>query len=64
MDIKLEYVILKIESYINYFNKIKQELVNNVINIKVKDHSINRSDLGIYYNVGKLLSETGKNIKS
>lgn len=28
----------------NYYNEIKQELINNEINKKVKTYSINRSD--------------------
>ena len=44
----------------NYYNNIKQELINNEINRKVKEYSINRSDLTTYYNVGKMLSEAGK----
>ena len=44
----------------NYYNEIKQELINNEINRKVKKYSINRSDLNTYYNVGKMLSEAGK----
>ena len=45
----------------NYYNEIKQELINNEVYKKVKDYSKNRSDLKTYYNVGKLLSEAGKN---
>lgn len=45
---------------INYYNEIKNKLINNEINRKVKKYSINRSDLNTYYNVGKLLSEAGK----
>ena len=44
----------------NYYNEIKNELVNNEINRKVKNYSINKSDLNTYYNVGKMLSEAGK----
>ena len=44
----------------NYYDEIKNELVNNEINRKVKSYSINRSDLNAYYNVGKMLSEAGK----
>lgn len=44
----------------NYYNEIKQELINNEINRKVKRYSINRNDLNTYYNVGKMLSEAGK----
>ena len=45
----------------NYYNEIKNELINNEINRKVKNYSINKSDLNTYYNVGKLLLEAGKN---
>ena len=43
----------------NYYNEIKQELMNNEINRKIKNYSINRNDLNTYYNVGKMLSEAG-----
>ena len=46
--------------YTNYYNKIKNELVNNEIYKRVKDYSKNKSDLETYYNVGKLLVEAGK----
>lgn len=45
---------------INYYEKIKQELLNNEISKLAKRNSINNSDLTTYYNVGKMLSETGK----
>lgn len=44
----------------NYYEDIKKELINNDINRKVKTHSINKSDLTTYYNVGKMLSKAGK----
>ena len=44
----------------NYYNEIKQELINNEINRRAKNYSINKSDLSTYYNVGKMLSEAGK----
>ena len=43
----------------NYYNEIKNELINNEINKKVKNYSINKSDLNTYYTVGKLLFEAG-----
>lgn len=43
----------------NYYNEIKNELINNEINRKVKNYSINKSDLDAYYNVGRMLSEAG-----
>ena len=44
----------------NYYKEIKEELINNEINKKVKNYLVNRSDLNTYYNVGKMLSEAGK----
>ena len=44
----------------DYYVKIKDELVNNEVYKKVKDYSKNRSDLKTYYNVGKFLSAAGK----
>ena len=44
----------------DYYNNIKNELINNEITKKVKDYSKNRSDLETYYKVGKLLSDAGK----
>ena len=46
--------------FINYYDEIKKELLNNEITKKVKNYSINKSDLNTYYNVGKLLKEAGK----
>ncbi len=43
-----------------YYNEIKNQLINNEINRKVKNYAINKSDLETYYNVGKLLSDAGK----
>ena len=44
----------------NYYNEIKNELLNNEVYKRVKDYSKNRNELSAYYNVGKLLSEAGK----
>ena len=44
----------------NYYNEIKEQLINNEITKIVKDYSKNKSDLNTYYEVGKLLSEAGK----
>ena len=44
----------------DYYKSIKEELINNEINRKVKNYSINRSDLNTYYNVGKMLASAGK----
>ena len=44
----------------NYYNEIKNEIINNEINKKIKDYSKNRSDLESKYRTGKLLVEAGK----
>jgi len=44
----------------NYYNEIKNQILNNEITKKVKDYSKNKRDLETYYNVGKLLAEAGK----
>ena len=44
----------------DYYNEIKNELINNEVYKRVKDYSKNRNELSNYYNVGKLLSEAGK----
>ena len=41
----------------NYYNEIKNKLIDNEVYKKVKDYSKNRSDLNTYYEVGKLLIE-------
>ena len=43
-----------------YYIEIKEQLINNEITKKIKDYSKNKSDLEAYYNIGKLLSEAGK----
>ena len=44
----------------NYYDKIKEELINNEVYKREKDYSKNRNDLNTYYKVGKMLSEAGK----
>ena len=41
----------------NYYDEIKNELINNEVYKRVKDYSKNRNELSTYYNVGKLLIE-------
>lgn len=43
----------------NYYEEIKNELMNNEFNRQVKDYSKNKYELQRYYNVGKLLLEAG-----
>ena len=44
----------------NYYNEIKNELINSEVYKKIKNYSINNNELNSYYNVGKLLNEAGK----
>ena len=44
----------------NYYDEIKEKLINNEIVQRVKDYSKNKSDLDTYYEVGKLLVYAGK----
>ena len=45
---------------INYYNEIKERLIDNEINKKVKEYSINKGLLDSYYFIGKMLFEAGK----
>lgn len=48
------------EVFMNYYDKIKEELINNEVYKRVKDYGKNWNDLNTYYKVGKMLSEAGK----
>ena len=41
----------------NYYNEIKNKLINNEVYKRVKYYSKNRNELNTYYEVGKLLIE-------
>jgi predicted nuclease of restriction endonuclease-like (RecB) superfamily len=41
----------------DYYSEIKNELISNEINHRVKDYSKNKNDLTTYYEVGRLLIE-------
>ena len=45
---------------INYYNEIKEKLLKNEVYAKVKDYSKERNKVLTYFEVGKLLSEAGK----
>ena len=45
---------------INYYDEIKEKLLKNEIYAKVKDYSKERNKILTYFEVGKLLSEAGK----
>ena len=44
----------------NYYDEIKEKLLKNEIYAKVKDYSKERNKILTYFEVGKLLSEAGK----
>ncbi len=44
----------------NYYNEIKNKLIDNEVYKRVKDYSKNRNDINTYYEVGKLLKEARK----
>ena len=43
----------------NYYNEIKNKIIDNEIYLKVKDYSKERHRVITYYEIGKLLSEAG-----
>ena len=44
----------------NYYNEIKEKLIKSEIFDKVKDHSKDRHKVSVYFEIGRLLSEAGK----
>ncbi len=46
--------------FINYYDEIKNKLIDNEIYNRVKDYSKERNKVIIYFEVGKLLDEAGK----
>ena len=44
----------------NYYNEIKNKLIDNEIYIKVKDYSKEKNRVKTYFEIGKLLSEAGR----
>ena len=47
--------------FINYYDEIKNKLIDNKIYNRVKDYSKERNKVITYFEVGKLLDEAGKN---
>jgi len=45
---------------INYYNEIKNKLIDNEVYAKVKDYSKERHRVITYFEIGKLLNEAGK----
>ena len=45
---------------LDYYNKIKEQLIKSEIYDRAKDYSKDRHKVSVYYEIGKLLSEAGK----
>ena len=43
----------------NYYNEIKNKLIENEVYSKVKDYSKERNKVITYFEIGKLLNEAG-----
>ena len=43
----------------NYYNEIKNKLIDNEVYVKVKDYSKERYKVITYFEIGKLLTEAG-----
>ena len=43
----------------NYYNEIKNKLIDNEIYSKIKDYSKERHKIVTYFEIGKLLNEAG-----
>ena len=44
----------------NYYNEIKEQIIKSEIYDRVKDYSKDRNKVKVYFEIGKLLSEAGK----
>ncbi len=44
----------------NYYNEIKERLIKSEIYDRVKDYSKDRNKVNVYFEIGKLLNEVGK----
>ena len=44
----------------NYYNEIKEKLIQSEIYDRVKDYSKDRNKVKVYFEIGKLLNEAGK----
>ena len=43
----------------NYYNEIKNKIIDNEVYVKVKDYSKERHKVITYFEIGKLLNEAG-----
>ena len=47
----------------NYYNEIKEKLIENEIYERVKDYSKERNRVITYFEIGKILTEAGKHYR-
>ena len=55
----MRLVVRRKEEDLNYYNEIKNKLINNEVYLRVKDYSKEKHTLLTRYEVGKLLLEAG-----
>ena len=44
----------------NYYNEIKEKLIKSEIYDRAKDYSKDRHKVNVYFEIGRLLTEAGK----
>ena len=57
-EIKKELYVIE-RSNMNYYNEIKNKIIDDEVYSKVKDYSKERHKVITYFEIGKLLSEAG-----
>ena len=53
-------IIIEGRRIMNYYNEIKEKLIKSEIYDRAKDYSKDRHKVSVYFEIGKLLSEAGK----
>ena len=53
------YRCIRMKKSMNYYNEIKNKLIDNEIYEKVKDYSKERNKVKTYFEIGKILNEAG-----
>ena len=58
--INRDKLIRQKQKYMNYYDEIKEKLLKSEIYDRAKDYSKDRNKVMVYFEIGKLLSEAGK----
>lgn len=56
---KLGHAVHRKEKDVNYYNEIKNKIIDNEVYCKVKDYSKEHNTVITYFEIGKLLNEAG-----